>query len=179
MRLSARRGRGFTLIELLISLAIFGLLLLLGVPNYVVWVADSQIRNAAESISSGLRVAQGKAVSLNQPVRFTLDPTTGTGGWVVQLDNPPNTQLQVGTFAEGSEKVTFTAVPAAATEVTYTGLGRITANTDATATVNTVKVTYPAIGGSRALSVVLGTAGHTGIKVCDPNLPATDTMGCP
>ncbi len=178
MRLSAMPRRGFTLIELMISLAILGFLLVLGIPNFMTWLADSQISNAAESIAGGLRYAQAQAVNQNQPVRFVLDPTTATGGWVVQLDGA-GTTLQTGTFAQGSEKAAFAVFPAGATTVTYTGLGRIVANTDASNTLFEVQVTLPGVAASRTLNVVFGAQGFTGIKVCDPAWPSTDPRGCP
>ena len=69
------RAAGFTLIELMIGLAIAGLLLVLAMPSYSVWIADGQIRNAAESIASGMRYAQSQAVARNSAVAFIL--TTG------------------------------------------------------------------------------------------------------
>ena len=78
------RISGFTLVELMIGLAIAALLLVLALPSYQVWVADAQIRNAAESIADGLRYAQAQAVMRNATFEFTLNPTTGTGGWTVQ-----------------------------------------------------------------------------------------------
>jgi type IV fimbrial biogenesis protein FimT len=178
MRLSAAASRGFSLIELMISLAILGLLLVLGIPNYVTWIADSQIRAAAESIAGGLRYAQAQAVTRNEAVRLVLNSTTGTGGWVAQLD-AAGTTLQTGKIAEGSEKVKLVPSPNNATTVTYTGLGRIIANTDASATLFQVQITYPNVAAARQLNVVLGAAGHTGVKICDPSWPATDPKGCP
>jgi type IV fimbrial biogenesis protein FimT len=180
MRLSRTMERGFTLIELLISLAILGFLLALGVPNYTTWIADSQVSAAAESVASGIRTAQAQAVNLNQPVRFVLDPTTKTGGWTVQLDNAPNTVLRTGTFAEGTEQVTITPL-GGLTTVTYTGLGRITANADASATLYKVRLTNAGVAASRELDVVLGDLAQsfTSIKICDKAWAPPDPKACP
>jgi type IV fimbrial biogenesis protein FimT len=179
MRLSAMASRGFTLVELMISLAILGFLLVLGIPNYMTWLADSEISNAAESIAGGLRYAQAQAVNQNQPVRFVLDPTTATGGWVVQLDGA-GTTLQSGWFAQGSERAVFTVSPGGATTITYTGLGRVLlTNTDGSNPLFEVQVTLPGVAASRPLNVVFGAQGFTGIKVCDPAWPSTDPRGCP
>jgi type IV fimbrial biogenesis protein FimT len=181
MRLSGMPSLGFTLIELLISVAILGLLLVLGVPNYIVWLSDSQISNTAESVSAGLRTAQAQAINLNQPVRFVLNPTKATGGWTVQLDNPPNTVLRTATFAEGTDQVTITPLPAGTTTVTYTGLGRVTANADATAPLYKIRLTIAAVAGSKELDVVLGDAAQSfnSIKVCDPSWALPDPKACP
>ena len=77
------RTAGFSLIELMIGLAIAGLLLVLAMPSYSVWIADGQIRNAAESIASGMRYAQSQAVARNSAVAFILTPATG---WSTRLE---------------------------------------------------------------------------------------------
>lgn len=172
------RHRGFTLIELIVGIAIGTLLVMLGLPYFGVWLADNQIRNGAETIAGGLRVAQSQAIKLNQPVRFVLDPTSKTGKWDVQ-DDITGTSIQKGYFAEAAEKVTFAVFPGDATTVTYDGLGRIVPNSDASATLFRVDVTMPGVAASRPLRVVFGVGGATGIKICDPKWPSTDPKGCP
>ena len=63
MRLSALRAgpvaaRGMTLIELMIGLAIAAILLLLAAPAYRDFIANTNVRNAAENTVAGLRQAQ-------------------------------------------------------------------------------------------------------------------------
>ena len=72
------RAAGFTLVELMIGIAIAALLVVLAIPSYQVWVADAQIRNAAESIADGMRYAQSQAIARNSTIEFIIDPTTGT-----------------------------------------------------------------------------------------------------
>lgn len=174
----ARRTSGFSLIELMIGLAIAALLMVLALPSYSVWIADAQIRNAAESIASGMRYAQGEALKRNSQVALVLDPTTGTGGWTAQFVADGST-LQVGTFREGANKTTLTAVPAAARTVTFTGLGQVGTNADGTLPITSVQVlSSTGIAGTRNLNVMVGN-NRTGIKICDPKWPATDPKGCP
>ena len=189
------RGRtfGFTLVELMIGLAIAALLLVLAMPSYQVWIADAQIRNAAESIASGLRYAQGQAVTRNATLEFTLDPTTGTGGWTVQqIDRvtcaavgPP---AQVATFQEGANLAAFVVLQAGATTVQFTSLGGYVAPCDGSPILQEVRISSATgVAGARNLRVLIGggasgVAGQqsrTGIKICDPNWPATDPKGCP
>ena len=101
------RTAGFSMIELMIGLAIAGLLLVLAMPSYSVWIADGQIRNAAESIASGMRYAQSQAVSRNSAVAFVLTPATG---WDARLEIDASI-LQSGVFAEGSGLATSTPTP--------------------------------------------------------------------
>ena len=41
------------------------------------WIADAQIRNAVESIASGLRYAQSQAIARNSTVEFVLTRSSG------------------------------------------------------------------------------------------------------
>lgn len=176
--------RGVTLVEMLVALAIAALLVTLAIPGYTTWIADSQIRSAAESLGSGLRYAKAQAVLRNEPVRLVLDPTTGTGGWQVQLDSD-GTVLQSGLFAESAARAQFTVTPGGATTATYTALGQLTypTNTDGSAAMLKIRVQIPS---ARELDVVLGIASASqapggGIKICDPDpsLPANDQRRCP
>ena len=180
----ARAPPGSTLIELMIGLAIAGLLLVLAMPSYSVWIADGQIRNAAESIASGMRYAQSQAVARNSAVAFILTPATG---WSARLEIDASI-LQSGGLRRGSAQTTQTPVPAAATTVTFSSLGGIVANADASATLTEVDVTSATgVAGARNLNVlvgggasgVVGQGTKTGIKICDPKWPATDPKGCP
>ncbi len=74
------RPQGFTLIETLIAMAVLGILMTAGVPMYTQWIQNSQIRTAAESITSGLQVARNEAVRTNQQVRFEL-PDPASSAW--------------------------------------------------------------------------------------------------
>jgi len=183
-----RRPAGFTLVELMIGIVIAALLVVLALPAYQVWIADAQIRNAAESIASGLRFAQSQAVARNSTVEFIIDPTIGTGGWRARLVIDGSI-LETGVFAEGSNLTAMRVFPAGANTVTFTSLGAIAgANADASPVLTEVDVTTStAVTGARNLNVLVGggasgrsgQATRTGIKVCDPKWPATDPKGCP
>jgi type IV fimbrial biogenesis protein FimT len=171
--------RGFTLIELLIALAIASILLVLAVPQYATWVADSQVRAGAQLIADGVRLAHAEAVKRNRLTEFVLDPTTKDGGWTVQPVGGPAQEVAV--FAEGADKVTFTVTPAAARTLTFTGLGMIGANADASAPFTRV-VVASGVSGTRPLWVEI-EQGRTGVKICDPYWNATgksdDPKACP
>ena len=163
-----RISRGFTLIELMIALAVAASLLVLAAPSYAVWVADAQIRAAAESIVSGLRYAQAEAIKRNEPVEFVLDPTVGTGGWRVR--DAAGIVLQVGAFVEGAPLAKPVTTPVPARTNTFNSLGGITSpNADLTAPVTVIAVSHNIISAPpvRQLNVLIG-GGRTGIKVCDP-----------
>jgi len=77
---------GFSVIELAITLAVLSLLVLLAMPSYRVWIANSRVRSTSESIQNGLRLARNQAITLAQPVRFEL-PADGSAGWILCVPN--------------------------------------------------------------------------------------------
>src|SRR4030095_14333779 len=200
------REFGFSLIELMIGLAIAGLLVMLALPGYSTWIADAQIRNAAESIASGVRFAQAEAIRQNTTVEFLLTPTPGTGGWVAELIdrttcNPVPPVAQAGTFKEGADKVAFATRDVTGAvggvRVTFTSLGdrlRDAAgnirNCDGSEMLAEVRITST-VAGSRNLNVVIfggasavaGQGNRSGIKICDPQANIkfgnNDPKACP
>ena len=179
------RLRGFTLIELLIALAIFGFLIMLAGPMYAQFMANSQIRNAGDSMLNGVLWAQTTAIRGNTPTRLVVDKTTGTGGWrVLQTiegaePSPPN-PIQVYSLTDGSPNASVTPTPAGATQITFDGFGRIIANADASATISCINVTNSNVTGTRNLRVVISNTGiGAGTKLCDPLAVATEPQACP
>jgi prepilin-type N-terminal cleavage/methylation domain-containing protein len=67
--------RGFTLVEMAIGLAIFGVLLAMALPNFTIFLQNSQIKNAAETTLTGLTLAKTEAVRRNVTMRFQLMTT--------------------------------------------------------------------------------------------------------
>lgn len=171
--------RGFTLIELLVSMSIAAILLVLATPSYVRWVGDAEVQNGAATLADGLRFAHAEAIKRNTNVELVLDPTTGTGGWTVQL--PAGAALKTSLFAEGTNKADFVPAPAGSTTVTFNALGQVEAANAAAPTVpfNLVNISSPV--GTRPLRVLVGGT-RTGIKICDPAWTAIDPLdpkACP
>lgn len=177
---------GFTLIELLIALVIVALLTMLAAPMYGEMIANTEVRNAAESVLSGLRTAQGEAIHLNAPAKFVLD----ADGWQVQVTNLETldfdttacsdtyavaTCARTHKFSEGAKRAKVT--PTGGSEVTFNGLGQII--NQATA-ISQVDVTTTAISSPRNLRILVGTKDvAAGMKLCDPSYASSDPVGCP
>jgi type IV fimbrial biogenesis protein FimT len=179
---AALRSAGFTLIELMIAIAIFAILVMLGMPTFTEYLGNTQIRNASESILNGVRLAQAEAVKHNRHASFVLDTTAGTGGWSVrdldEDDVDPATPVQSYSWSEGAPKVGVSRLPGTALRVTFNGIGRIDANPDASPSLTQIDVTNPSMSTPRPLRVVVGIAGT---KLCDPDtaIVAPDPMACP
>jgi type IV fimbrial biogenesis protein FimT len=190
------RQAGMSLIELMIGIAVFGILLALGVPTFARWTQNSQIRNSAEAIHNGLMLARAEAVRRNTTVRFQFVTTTtsacalsDTGAnWVVSLDSPagacdatPSDNVaprivQVRSAAEGSRNAAIDA--GGVSLITFNGTGQATGGAPAA-----IDVTNPtggacatAAGPMRCMRVTVATGGQ--IRMCDPARAANDPQGC-
>lgn len=171
------RHLGFSLIELLIGVAIMAILAGLAMPSFQIWLQNSQIRNAAESIQNGLQRARAEAVGRNTNVEFVL----GAGSsWVVQL--PDGTNIDSRPSSEGSRDVTLTALNAAsapATTVTFNNFGGLlVANADASAPFTRVDLDSPVLAAadSQELRITIGLGGN--VRMCDPNAPVSSPRAC-
>lgn len=170
--------RGVTLIELMIGLAIVAIVLALGVPSFSVWIQNSRLRNAAESILSGMQLARAEAVTRNAPVRFVL----GTGSeWTVGCVNATATcpaTIQKRAAGDGSSG-TISVTAAQGKTITFDVLGRMSAPVLPAGTVAaTFDVDSSALAedDSRDLRITVNAAG--GIRMCDPHVTGSDVRAC-
>jgi len=175
------------LIELMIGLAVAAILLGLAVPNFSIFIQNTRIRNAAESIQNGLMLARSEAVRRNANVRFVL----GTGSsWTVgcetaNADCPAS--IQARSAAEGSTDSivatsevasdgTVNTSPTFTDTVSFNGLGRVVPSTLPVGShaffdvMNSSGAASCAVSGGdmRCLQVVVTSGGQ--VRMCDPKL---------
>lgn len=176
--------RGFTLIELLVAVSLFGLLIALAVPMYSDFLANSQVRNAAEAMLNGVQLAQGAAINANTQAELVVTPATG---WQIQFVNP-DTSIPAQTpvppapfvLADGAPNAVVAPTPAGATQITFDAFGRIVANADASATISCINVSNGLSASARVLRVVISNATQgVGTKLCDPAAALTEPQACP
>jgi type IV fimbrial biogenesis protein FimT len=176
--------QGFTMVEILITIAVMSILIAIGLPNFSIWIQNTQTRTAAESILNGLQLARGEAVRRNVTVKFVMGSQSDwavsvvSTGEVVQ-DRPakegsPNANVQART---GS-----TVAPSCATTttVTFNALGRVLDNNgDATKPIAQVDVTNTALtaADARNMRIVISSGG--GVRMCDPKVAVGDPRACP
>lgn len=173
MRGMPQSQRGVNMVELVIALAILGIIVSIALPNYRVFIQNTQIRTVGESILNGLQVARAEAVRRNTDVRFEM---LAGSAWRVclQADVDCDPPIQSRTSGEGSSSsITVTLVPPENTVIVFNPFG----------TVKTAVALPPdsiEISGSdpaaRELEVQLGLGGST--KLCDPNADADDPRSC-
>lgn len=176
--------RGVNLTELLIAIAIMSILLAFAAPNLAVWLQNSQIRNAAESIQNGLQRAKVEAARRNAPVQFVL----GTGSnWSVGcvtpvadadadgIDECP-ASIESRSANEGSTNATVTT---AQSTLVFNGLGRLVpvpAGNINFQVANPVGGSCMPAGPMRCLRVAVSQGGQ--VKMCDPARSAPDPRAC-
>jgi type IV fimbrial biogenesis protein FimT len=196
-----QRTYGFTLIEMMITLAVFALLLMVGLPSMTIWLQNQQIRTSAEGLQAGLHLARAEALRRNAPVRFQLVDTltaacvlanNGTN-WIVSLADPTGLcdvdpsdiaaplAIQKRSGTEGTPNAVVSAVngAAAATTVTFNGLGRTTGLAPITqiAVTNTSGGLCQPAGPMRCLQLNISSGGQ--VRMCDPTVTdLTDPRLC-
>lgn len=198
MLIPYRQG-GVSLVELLIGIAIVSLLMVIGAPSFNLWIQNTQVRTAAESIQNGLQIARTEAVRRNANVRFSLTNAGGTVAWsvgcvTVTADCPAGIQARSGGEGGANARVGisvaalpspipanhFSAAIAAGTGlpagVTFDGIGRVPA-ANAGTDITRIDVTNAIRTDARRMVIMIGTGGQT--RMCDPAIAlATNPQGC-
>jgi type IV fimbrial biogenesis protein FimT len=176
-----------------ITLALFGVLLGLGIPAFTTFIQNAQIRNAAENAMTGINMAKAEAVRRNSTVRFQLvtDLTSGcalsqtSGSWIVSQDSAvglcdvaPSETTTPRTFRkhsaqDGSPKVSVTAT--GSSSIVFNGLGRIVGTGISQIDINHSTLACEHVdlvnGTARCLRILVSTGGLA--KLCDPKMAVT------
>lgn len=168
------RSAGFTLIELMITIVILAILLYVALPNFAVWMQNTQIRTAGEAILNGMQLARAEAIRRNVNVELRMDVSSG---WTARLAGTGEV-VQSRIAGEGSAAALVTITPAGAKTITFNSFGSVATNTDGTPSVTEIKIDSPAIApaDSRELCILVRVGGN--VRLCDPQVPATDTRTC-
>ena len=168
------RSAGFTLIDLLITVAVLAIMLYLALPNFAIWMQNTQIRTAGEAILNGMQLARADAIRRNVTIELRMDVSSG---WTARVPGTGEV-IQSRVAGEGSAASLVTITPPAARTVTFNSFGSVATNADGTATVTEIKIDSPSIAAadSRELCVMVRVGGN--VRLCDPQVPATDTRTC-
>ena len=193
---------GVSLVELMIGLAILSLLLVLGMPSFTIYLQNSKLRSAADTLYASMQEARAEAVRHNAQVEFVLtddDPTIAnvdtvtpspTGhNWLLRLvvapPAPDSRFIDGKSGNEGSgqaQGVTpwVTLNGGAVSSVIFNGLGNLfTPTTTATFTITPPDPSLCVANGGtlRCLNVVVSVGGTA--RMCDPAVTAVgDTRKC-
>jgi type IV fimbrial biogenesis protein FimT len=178
---------GVTLVELLIGVAIMGILLMLGLPEMRSWIADMQVKGAAQSVASGMQTARTEAIRRGTRVNFTLntaDAANGGWSWAVEMPNAAASApaIRQGLAGDGGATTSLSLAGLPST-IAFSSLGR-PVQSGSTASVcdatknGTCYVAVSAPGAELKLRVLLERGGS--VRVCDPSMAvAGDPRACP
>jgi type IV fimbrial biogenesis protein FimT len=204
LRRRADRASGFTLFELVVTMAIFSILVALGVPSMSTWINNVKVRSVADALQNGLRLAQSESLRRSRQVVFSLTNssapqtslTAATIGSFWSINYVPamtdgsdtNTFIQSGVLTSTSANVTVTG-PA---EICFNSIGRLVLNTSTGVaggscsplpTIITPGIppmfTYQVkLTGAAQMNVQVALGGQ--VHLCDPTqtLSSTNPYGC-
>lgn len=126
-----RTQSGFTLSETIMALAVVAVLTAVAVPNYLKWMPDIRLRDAAGDIRSDLQLARQKAIRENgnlavlfniEENRYTIFVDNGAGASAANARNwmwdggeelirsvrlPDNVTMYSAAFAGGAPRLRF------------------------------------------------------------------------
>lgn len=168
--MGARRPSGFSIIEVMVVVAIVGILIAAAVPSFTVWIQNTQIRTAGESIVNGLQTARNEAVRRNTCMQLEM---RGRTTWWVNPCASPDTDppFMRRVSEEGSVNATTTILPNGSTIVSFSALGRLTSPnpSDGSIPIVSIQVGNPtlAAGDARELQIQIPPGGS--VRMCDPH----------
>jgi len=201
-----RPAAGFTLIEAMVALAIFGILMAVGVPRMTEWLSATRAGSAAGFYAEGYAMARTQALSNNSQSRlvFTAVPN-GQPDWQVDIcvnttDTPCTTDGNWSSTTGGAAGATGAAAgyrsirrsgaslppanllivtlgPDSGSSVYFTPVGWVDTSRNPRVTRIDLAPHASRAGAFRASRVALTLAGVA--TTCDPSAAAGDSRRCP
>ena len=102
-----RNSKGFTLIEVIIVIALMGIVAVMGIPSFLGWVANYNLKAAANELYSNMQFARINAVKQNKEWAVVFDTVNGIyyvcsdnvdGDWAT-LDNITERTITLSNYA--------------------------------------------------------------------------------
>lgn len=182
--------RGFTLIELLLGLTILALLVGLGAPSLVQYLANSRISSNTQSLHAGLSTARAEAIRRNDLVQFVMTdspvaasdaastavPSASGVNWLVSVPGiaTPVDAKAAGEGSGSAVKIDVSSPTATFTgAITFNGLGGTNDSATYIFDVSSPNSGLCAPGGPmRCQRIRVAPGGQ--MFLCDPAVTATD-----
>ncbi len=159
------RSRGFSLIELMVAVTLLTILLSLAMPAFTGWVRNAKVRSVAESLQTGVRLAQAEAVRRYRPMVFFLTDQKTCTGTTSAADSGAFWAIRTIplTADEPSEAVKCGVLSDVAAGVQLSGPTAICFNANG----RQAAVAAPGVGGA---ACTLAAAGINLFRITNPNV---------
>ena len=185
------------MVEIVVALAIIAMLMALAAPSSAIWIQNTRLRSAAESVSTGLQMARVEALKRNTLVSFQMTDASSTA-WTVCLYDAladacsaaagavlasRSASEDASTTTLGTDTVLSdtsiaipggTNVPAA---TTFDSFGRLATTAPNNAMRVDVRNGMLSFADERRMVILINLGGQ--VRMCDPKLTkATNPQGC-
>jgi type IV fimbrial biogenesis protein FimT len=152
LMLRSRRASGFTMIEMAVTMTVFAILVALGVPSMTTWIRNNKVRTVADSLQTGLRLAQAESLRRSRQVVFSLTNSTtptliplpavaGGTSWAIwtlpsmtTLADETPTFIQSGVLTSAASSQVTIATTGNVSTVCFNSMGRLVNNASANVT---------------------------------------------
>ena len=162
--------RGFSIVELMTAVVVLAILIAVAVPSYTSFIANSQIRTTAESITNGISTARAEAVKRNAQIIFILNNDTSWQiGCVIVVVGVCPAIIQAKAAKEGANG-SVSLIITGANNLIFTSLGTVLNIPGQLGAVEVDSTTIPATDSKELRVVVNGSS----VKMCDPSVIAAD-----
>lgn len=119
--MKVRSSKGFSLIELIIVIAIFGIVLAIAAPNFTAYRDNTNLREAARSISSDMLLVKQRAVSESRNYRIDFNEAANT--YTIKQETAPNSgiysDLSTKPVGAGNTAIKILGTPSFSSGVSY------------------------------------------------------------
>ncbi len=197
------------MVEVLVSVAIVAIVLAIGIPNFSLWMQNTQLRSTAESVLTGLQLARAEAVRQNIRTRFQFANPDGSscgsmGCWTITTDSltaqgtfPAANQVQSASATESGQNARLgvsaatvasssccTTAIAAGTGMATNPLPGVVFNAFGQVVTDASVTRITRIDTTNAATanarrMVIILNSSGMARMCDPSLPAANSRGCP
>jgi prepilin-type N-terminal cleavage/methylation domain-containing protein len=121
MAVKVRSSKGFSLIELIIVIAIFGIVLAIAASNFTAYRDNTNLREAARSISSDMLLVKQRAVSESRNYRIDFSEAANT--YTIQQETAPASgiysDLSTKPVGAGNTAIKISGTPSFSGGVSY------------------------------------------------------------